>query len=94
MSDIGLPTGDSAGTHTQRFSLDSTSIHVGKRQTINRRVKHLLRPMVTAIKKNKPWKVMLFKGGVGVELLNRAIMIYHAEKGPVYKGFIKIRKSF
>lgn len=50
--------------------------------------------MVTAIKKNKSWKVMLFKGGVGVELLNRAIMIYRAEKGPVYKGFIKIRKSF
>lgn len=69
-------------------------IPVGKRQTINRRVKHLLRPMVIAIKKNKSWKVMLFKGGVGVELLNRAIMIYRAEKGPVYKGFIKIRKSF
>ena len=69
-------------------------IPVGERQTINRRVKHLLRLMVTAIKKNKSWKVRLFRGRVGVELLNGAIMIYHAEKGPVYKGFMKIRKSF
>ena len=49
---------------------------------------------MTAIKKNKSWKVRLFRGRVGVELLNGAIMIYHAEMGPVYKGFMKIRKSF
>lgn len=66
-------------------------VPVGERQTIDKNVNCIVGLTVMVLSRKKSWEQeRLFRGGVWVEMLNRAIMVCHTERRPLSEGPIEV----